>query len=92
MPIDGGSMCYLFSITVLRAPVVDGTGIQGYYDFSLDPAHFADAGRGGASGPTPSYVDLFETALREQLGFRLEKRKAPLEIMVIDSASKPAEN
>jgi uncharacterized protein (TIGR03435 family) len=77
---------------VLRTPVVEGTGIQGYYDFSLDPMQFGNAGAASTSGPAPSYADLFETALREQLGFRLEKRKAPLEIMVIDHASRPVEN
>jgi uncharacterized protein (TIGR03435 family) len=77
---------------VLRTPVVDGTGIHGYYDFSLDPMQFAEAGPGGTPGPAPSYADLFETALREQLGLRLERRKAPLEMMVIDSASRPTEN
>jgi uncharacterized protein (TIGR03435 family) len=74
---------------VLRTPVVDGTGIQGYYDYSLDPAQFLDT---VAPGAAPRYADLFETALREQLGLRLEKRKAPLEIMVIDSASRPTAN
>jgi uncharacterized protein (TIGR03435 family) len=75
---------------ILRTPVVDGTGIKGAYDFSVDPMQFAAADN--AAGPAPTYADLFETALREQLGFRLEKRKAPLEIMVIDQASRPAEN
>lgn len=77
---------------LLHTPVVDGTGIRGYYDFSLDPMQFADTGAGGTPGPAPSYADLFETALREQLGLRLEKRKAPLEIMVIDHASRPTQN
>jgi uncharacterized protein (TIGR03435 family) len=74
---------------VLHTPVVDATGIQGYYDFSLDPAQFAVA---GGTGPAPSPTDLFEIALREELGFRLERRKAPLEVFVIDSASRPTGN
>jgi uncharacterized protein (TIGR03435 family) len=77
---------------VLHTPVVDGTGIEGYYDFSLDPVQFASTAAESAPGSAPSYASLFETALREQLGFRLEKRKAPLEIMVIDHASRPTEN
>jgi uncharacterized protein (TIGR03435 family) len=78
------------SANILRTPVVDATGIEGFYDYSLDPMQFAAADN--AAGPAPTYADLFETALREQLGFRLEKRKAPLEIMVIDQASRPTEN
>jgi uncharacterized protein (TIGR03435 family) len=76
---------------VLRTPVVDGTGIEGYYDFSLDPMQFASMGA-DSPGPASSYAGLFETASREQLGFRLEKRKAPLDITVIDHASRPTEN
>jgi len=67
-------------------------GIRVYFDFELDPAQFAGTGADGTPGPAPSYADLFETALREQLGLRLEKRKAPLDITVIDRASKPTEN
>jgi uncharacterized protein (TIGR03435 family) len=77
---------------VLRTPVVDGTGIQGYYDFSLDPAQFAFAPADGSPTPAPSYANLFEAAWREQLGLRLEKRKASLVILVIDQASRPTEN
>jgi uncharacterized protein (TIGR03435 family) len=85
MPISG-----LVNLTsnILHTPVIDGTGIKGYYDFSLDPARFADAAPLNAT----NYADLFEAALREELGFKLERRKAPLEITVIDSASRPADN
>jgi uncharacterized protein (TIGR03435 family) len=34
---------------------------------------------------------LFE-AVQQQLGLRLESRKIPIEILVIDRAEKPAEN
>jgi len=77
---------------VLRTPVIDGTGIKGFYDFALDPMQLADTGSGASSGAAPSYANLLETALLEQLGFKLENRKAPLEIMVIDHASRPTEN
>lgn len=76
---------------ILHTPVIDATGIEGFYDFSIDPMQFASTGT-DIPGPPPSYADLFETALREQLGFKLEKRKAPLEITVIDHASRPTEN
>ncbi len=79
---------------ILREPVVDGTGIVGFFDFTLDPMKFATTG--GAGNPAPSvaerYADLVLTAVREQLGFKLEKRKAPLEITVIDHAERPGEN
>jgi uncharacterized protein (TIGR03435 family) len=63
--------------------VVDKTGLPGSYDFTLEwaPDQAADS-------PLPSLV----TALREQLGLRLETQKSPVEVLVIDSIDKPSEN
>ncbi len=63
-------------------PVVDATGIQGAYDFTLEWTR--DDGVDGR----PSIF----TALQEQLGLKLEARKEPVEIIVIDRAKKPDEN
>jgi uncharacterized protein (TIGR03435 family) len=46
----------------------------------------------GGAGSADSYADLVLRAVQEQLGFRLEKRKAPLEITVIDHAERPTAN
>jgi uncharacterized protein (TIGR03435 family) len=74
---------------ILHAPVVDGTGMTGPFDFSLDPLEFSDH----AQPVTPdSWPDLVLTAVREQLGFKLEKQKAPLEITVIDRAEQATDN
>ncbi len=80
----------------LDRPVVDQTDLKGGYDFTLGytmdrpPGLAEDAVINGkpldSSGPT-----LFE-ALRQQLGLRLESRKASLPVMVIDHADKPTEN
>jgi len=59
-------------------PVNDETGLRGFYDFRLSWDETAG----------PSLV----TALREQLGVRLEARKVPVSVFVIDSAQKPTEN
>ncbi len=59
-------------------PVNDETGLKGFYDFKLS----WDDNAG------PSLV----TALQEQLGVRLEARKVPVSIFVIDSAQRPTEN
>lgn len=72
----------------LKQPVFDKTGLHGKYDIDLrwtadDAAPAAD------STPLP---DIF-TALRQQLGLRLEASKEPLEIIVVDKAEKvPAGN
>jgi uncharacterized protein (TIGR03435 family) len=59
----------------LRVPVVDNTGLPGYYDFKFD-----------WRPQRPDDASIF-SALREQLG--LESRKAPVEVFVIDSVMKP---
>lgn len=62
-------------------PVVNRTGLTGTFDFELEWA------------PTPDAdgVSVF-TAVQEQLGLRLEPSTAPLEVVVITSAERPAEN
>jgi uncharacterized protein (TIGR03435 family) len=62
---------------------VDKTGLNGAYDFTLewDPEQSAESTR-------PSIF----TALREQLGLRLESEKDPMEMLVIDNAERASEN
>jgi uncharacterized protein (TIGR03435 family) len=76
--------------------VVDRTGIAGRFDFSLQwkPDDFQFGGR-AATMPKPPNVDTFPdlfTAFQEQLGLKIEATKAPVEVLVIDSASRPSEN
>lgn len=63
--------------------VIDKTGLAGNYDLTLQ----WDPDQSGESA-SPS---LF-TALREQLGLRLESRKGPVEMLVIDGAERPSDN
>jgi uncharacterized protein (TIGR03435 family) len=85
----------------LGSTVVDRTGLTGTYDFTL---HFAadEAVRaatmlpGGqptaeAAGPEESEPTIF-TALQEQLGLKLEARKEPVDVIVIDHIEKPSDN
>jgi len=83
--------------------VVDETRLAGNFDFDLefaaDPALLGRGPGGGlppgpqAPGATPSSagVPIF-TAVQEQLGLRLEARRAPVDVLVIDSARQPTEN
>jgi uncharacterized protein (TIGR03435 family) len=63
--------------------VIDKTGLSGAYDFELDwsPNEETEA-------PAPQLV----TALREQLGLRLEPQKGPVEVLVIERLERPSEN
>jgi uncharacterized protein (TIGR03435 family) len=67
--------------------VVDQTGLKGVFDFTLEWS--PDEMRTGESAPGPS---LF-TALQEQLGLKLEAKKGPVEVLVVDHIEKaPTEN
>ena len=64
--------------------VTDRTGLDGYYDFELNyrPTETAQL-VGGVDNPT-----LFD-ALREQLGLKLTPTRAPVSVLVVDSAELP---
>lgn len=66
-------------------PVLDKTGLTGGYDYKLawsEPS---------ATNADADVVSIF-TAIQDQLGLKLEKATAPIEILIIDSAAKPSEN
>ena len=69
-------------------PVIDMTGIQGVYDFTLKYSR-------ENSGDNPEVVKypVLPLALQEQLGLRLERKVAPIEVLVVDRIEKtPIEN
>jgi uncharacterized protein (TIGR03435 family) len=67
-------------------PVVDQTSLSGHYDFTLKWTF--DLASEGEPGAPPS---LF-TAIKEQLGLRLDAVKGPAEVIVIDHVEQPSEN
>jgi len=80
--------------------VVDKTGLEGRYDFTLhwtsdrqalSAAGPADANQGPAPSQDSSGPSIF-TALQEQLGLKLESQKGPVETLIIESVEKPSEN
>lgn len=79
---------------LLGRTVIDKTGLTGTYDidFTFTPEQQI-VGRSDA--PTPvadSSGPSIYTALREQLGLRLESQKDQEEILVIDHIERPSEN
>jgi uncharacterized protein (TIGR03435 family) len=70
----------------MDAPVLDETGLSGKYDFSLDLTPYVIAGE------RPDISSMMVTAVREQLGLKLEPRRAATEVLVIDHLEKPTEN
>jgi uncharacterized protein (TIGR03435 family) len=76
-------------VSILDRPVLDRTGLTGVYDFTLEWS--AEEQSSDRTAVNPSASSIF-TAVQEQLGLKLEVRKAALEFFIIDQAAKPTEN
>jgi uncharacterized protein (TIGR03435 family) len=81
---------------ILRAPVVDMTGLTGRYDITLNVAKYAAdmaaQGRSMDSAPADPQA-LISMILQEEFGLKLEARKMPLELVIVDHIEKaPVEN
>jgi uncharacterized protein (TIGR03435 family) len=72
--------------------VIDATGLKGSYDFELNWS--PEDGRTPLLNGVPqeSTGPSIFTAFQEQLGLKLESRKAPVEILVIDHVDRPSKN
>jgi uncharacterized protein (TIGR03435 family) len=71
-----------------RTPVVDQTSIAGFFDVKLDWARDNTAPSAAPNAPAPEPADgpsIFE-AVQKQLGLKLEKRKGPVDVLVVDHA------
>jgi uncharacterized protein (TIGR03435 family) len=76
-----------------RQTVIDRTGLPDFYRIKLEWS-VENNRPPGEPGPTdaPQGPSLY-AAIQEQLGLRLEARKGPVEVLVVDSASRvPLEN
>ena len=67
-------------------PLVDQTGLKGRYDFKLQWT-VDDAQTAAADAPP----GLF-TAIQDQIGLKLERVKAPADVVVIDKVERPGAN
>jgi uncharacterized protein (TIGR03435 family) len=74
-------------------PVMDGTGLGGKVDFTLEwmPERSKPELPGAeaqADAPGPS----FEEALREQLGIKLQPQKGTVSVLTVDHVERPSAN
>ncbi len=91
---------------MLDRPVVDMTGLTKNYDFTLDylpesggrgpmgmpPPKAGDGDTGAPEADIQAAPSLF-TALQDQLGLKLEQKKGPVDLLVVDRLEKtPTEN
>ncbi len=85
---QGATMARLAGeLSFVGRQVIDRTGLAGAFDVDLEWTPDTP----GAT-PSPDAGASIFTAIQEQLGLKLEPSTAPLEVIVIDSAERPAEN
>jgi uncharacterized protein (TIGR03435 family) len=78
----------------LGSPLVDATGLTGKYDYTIFWSTTAtDAARRGTPPiDDPDGPSIFD-AVQDQLGLKIEKRKGPVQMLVVDHVEKkPTEN
>jgi len=81
----------------LRNPVVDQTGLTGRFNYFLDiNAYVTEEIRksgGPGGGPPPEAPSIIAQAIQAQLGLRMDSKKTPVEMLIIDHVEKvPTEN
>jgi uncharacterized protein (TIGR03435 family) len=74
-------------------PVIDETGLDRSYDFTLSfvPQLPPNVSRDSLPPEMQSLPSIFD-ALKQQLGLKLEPQKGPIEYYVIDNVEKPSAN
>jgi uncharacterized protein (TIGR03435 family) len=81
----------------LRFPILDQTGLSGRFNYTLDIASYVTEemrkSGGPDGGPPPDAPSIVAQAIQAQLGLKLDSKKAPIEMLVIDRVEKtPTEN
>ena len=71
--------------SMVEAPVVDKTGLNGTYNYTLQ------FGREWSAHDPDSWPSIF-TAVQEQLGLKLEAVHESVPNLVVDHIAKPTEN
>jgi uncharacterized protein (TIGR03435 family) len=73
-----------FLSSELKAQVVDKTGLRGKFDYNLNYSRTPSAAADNLADSAPDFI----TAVRDQLGLRLESKKGPIDVLVIDHLEK----
>jgi uncharacterized protein (TIGR03435 family) len=76
---------------VMDRPILDRTGLTGAYDIDFSFTREDNNALGMTQLPDNAAPNLI-TALNQQLGLKLEGVKAPVDVLVIDSADAPSAN
>ncbi len=79
---------------LLRAPVVDRTGLSGRYriDVRWAPPGAQPTPQGQLNDATVEQRAAVFTAVQEQLGLRLQAARGPIDVIVVDAINRPTPN
>jgi uncharacterized protein (TIGR03435 family) len=79
----------------LHSPIIDQTGLTGLYNYTLDINAFVteETMKSANSGPPPDAPSIIAQAIRQQLGLRVDAKKAPVDMLIVDHIEKtPTDN
>jgi len=74
----------------LDHPALDQTGLGGTFDLTID--YLPQQASGASADSADSSAVPLVTALKEQLGLKLESQKGPVDVLVIDHVEEPSPN
>jgi uncharacterized protein (TIGR03435 family) len=77
----------------LNEPVIDHTGLSGLFNYTLDVNAFITEEMQKTQGPPPEANTIIAQAMLEQLGLKVEVKKTPVPVVIIEHIEKsPTEN
>jgi uncharacterized protein (TIGR03435 family) len=76
----------------LQMPVIDETGLTGKYDFAIDFTSYLPEPGKNMDAARPDATAILKAVLQDELGLKLEGRRAQVDVMVIDSIERPSAN
>lgn len=94
----GTEMRYLAKslATETRQPVIDRTGLDGFFDIKMTYDQLAAMESAGRRVPSANDGDrglpLLPLALQEQLGLRLQPERVPVRVLIVDQIEAPSPN
>ncbi|HXD73337.1 MAG TPA: TIGR03435 family protein [Vicinamibacterales bacterium] len=83
---------FLTNVVADHRTVVNRTELLGTYDIGIDWAPETPVGGDTPAPPADANATSIFTAVREQLGLRLEPGKQQVDVLVVDRAEHPTEN
>ena len=98
-----GDFASVLQSLVLDRPVVDDTGLKGKFDFAFTftpddsefnghPPKFPQQADGANGNTEADAAPGFFDAIQQQVGLKLDAKRTPVDVLVIDHVEKPSEN